>query len=205
MWDEFYWTYTQRDYEKAVAACERALELDPLQLELLDRLGTLRLLFGDFDMAVDQFHEMLDIEPNSAMAYLGLADAYARMGKSDEALEAAEHAVEMGGRAVAFVGILGFVHGVRGNDAEARWILEELRRRTSEGFVSSFWLATVHAGLGEFDAAFDALDRALEGRDANLLCLTFIPSRLGLHGHPRFEKLVRSIGLGNLLPITNPT
>ena len=80
-----------------------------------------------------------------------------------------------------------------------------LQERSRESYASSFWLAGVHAAIGESDAAFDCLERAREERDGALFFLTFVPQRLGLHGHPRFEELVRSTGLGHLLPVKNPT
>jgi serine/threonine-protein kinase len=205
MWDEFYWTYTQREYSKALAACERALQLDPLRLDLLDRRGTIHLLFGYFDLAIEQFQTMLERQPGYAMAYLGLADTYTRMGNFEEAIDCAEKAVELGGRAVAMVAILAFIYALGGEEVKARKILAELQGRSRESWVSSFWVACVLASLGETDPAFDALERAREERDGGLLFLTVLPGRLGLHGHPRFAELARSIGLGHLLPIQNPT
>jgi hypothetical protein len=35
--------------------------------------------------------------------------------------------------------------------------------------------------------------------------MTFAPRVLGLHGHPRFDALVRNIGLGHLLPVKDPS
>jgi serine/threonine-protein kinase len=205
MWNEFYWTYTQRDYAKAQAACERALQLDPLRLDLMDRQATINLLFGHFDLAIEQFQSMLDIQPEYAMAHLGLADTYCRMGNLNASIDCAEKAVEYGGRAVVMVAILAFIYAVGGKEEKARVILAELQDRSRESNVSSLWLACVLASLDETDPAFDAFERAREERDASLLYLTFLPKCLGLHGHPRFEELARSIGLGHLLPITDPT
>jgi tetratricopeptide (TPR) repeat protein len=205
MWDEFYWTYTQRDYDKGLAACERALQLDPLRLDLLDRRGTIHLLFGYFDLAIEQFQSMLEMQPGYAMAYLGLADTYCRMGNLDASVDAAENAVELGGRALAMVAILAFVYALAGKEAKAREIMAELQDRSRQGYISSFWLANVHAALNEHDTAFDLLERAREERDGSMIYLTFLPGCLGLHSHPRFEALAKSIGLGHLLPIENPT
>ena len=200
-WFEFYWTYIRHNYAEAIAACERAKKLDPLQLDIMDRSATVNLLFGYFDEGLEQLQRILDLEPTYAVAYLGLADAYQRMGNSDAAVSAAKKAVELGGEAVAFLGLLGIAYGVRGDDARAREILTELLARSRQGYVSSFWLAVVHAALGEIDASFDAFERAREERDANLLYVTFVPRVLGVHDHPRFEKLVESIRLEHLLPL----
>jgi tetratricopeptide (TPR) repeat protein len=201
LWFEFYWTYIRHNYAEAIAACERALRLDPLQLDIVDRLATVKLLFGHFDEAIAQFHKLLDLEPGYAVAYLGLSDTYQRIGKKDAALSAAEKAVELGGRAVAFLGLLGIACGALGKETRARKILAELRARSLEGYVSSFWLAVVHAALGEIDVAFDALEHARAERDANLLYVTLVPRVLGLHEHARYNALVKSIGLEHLLPV----
>jgi hypothetical protein len=103
------------------------------------------------------------------------------------------------------IAILAFVYALAGKEQKARDIVAELQDRSRQGYISSFWLANVHAALNEHDTAFDLLEQARVERDGSLVYLTFLPGCLGLHGHPRFDELARSIGLGHLLPVENPT
>ena len=87
---------------------------------------------------------------------------------------------------------------MKGDGGKAREILIELQDHAHLGSVSDFWLALVHAGLGEKDEAFANLQRAVEHRDSNLLYLFVAPRVLGLHEDPRFGDVLRSIGLSHL-------
>ncbi len=56
-------------------------------------------------------------------------------------------------------------------------------------------LATVYAGLGDADRAFDELKRALSARDVRLIQLKVMPEFEALRADPRFKALLKEIGL----------
>ena len=60
---------------------------------------------------------------------------------------------------------------------------------------SSFGIAAVHACLGEKDAAFEWLERAFHERAAWLVFLKVAGFFATLHGDPRFDSLVKRIGI----------
>lgn len=61
-----------------------------------------------------------------------------------------------------------------------------------------FWLAVACGALGEMDRAFQYLDQAVEEHDSCLLYLSAIPRDIGWRGDPRYEQLLRRIGLAHL-------
>jgi hypothetical protein len=93
------------------------------------------------------------------------------------------------------------LYAAKGDTAKARNILAELTERSKRGYVSGFWLAAVHAGLGDMDGAFGWLAQAKQDRDCNLLYLTVAPRVIGLHQDPRYEVLLHDIGLGHLVGV----
>ena len=70
--------------------------------------------------------------------------------------------------------------------------LEELNRRVR---LCAFQIAVVHAGLGEHERALDWLDRAWAQRQMHTPFMVVEPRLRRLRGAPRFEALVRRLGL----------
>ena len=70
--------------------------------------------------------------------------------------------------------------------------LAEWRRR--DGDMSNYYYAAIYAQLGDVEAAFGALNRALEVRDSSILGLKVNPFLDPLRGDPRFPVLVRKVG-----------
>jgi TolB-like protein/Tfp pilus assembly protein PilF len=201
LWQEFYWTYVEHDREKALASNRRAHRLSPLDHRIQDRFGTVLYIFGEFERAETVYKQALKENPQNPLTHLGLGDTLGRMGRIGEALAHVEEAVRLGGRAHAFLGMLGGLYAARGKKAAAEAILEELETRQRAEYAPAFWVAVVRASLGRVDDAFRSLDRAVEERDSNLLFLFVLPRRLGLHEDPRFDTLMERIGLRHLVPL----
>ena len=144
--------------------------------------------------------KMLAEDPEQPVAYLELGDTLMRAGRVEEAVQCVEKAVAMAGRPTPWLGMLGSFRGISGDVAPARAILEELEARAVSGYVSGFWSALVHAGLGALDEAFACLGRAVEERDSSIVYLSAVPRALGLHEDPRFPDLLERVGLGHLAP-----
>jgi hypothetical protein len=60
---------------------------------------------------------------------------------------------------------------------------------------SSWWIAAVHARLGDKDAAFEWLERAFQESATFLIFLKFHPLFDALYNDPRFDDLVKHIGI----------
>jgi serine/threonine-protein kinase len=200
-WHEFYWTYVEHRFDEALAATKKAIELDPLTPSMKSRLGFVYYMFGHLDEGIEHCREMIETDPSHPLGYMGLADALSRKGMFDDAVAAAENAARLAGPAAGPVGILAICHAGAGNTVRAREILDELTERSQNGYVSGFWLAVVHAALGEMDQAFESLARARKDRDSSLLYITIVPRFIGVRQDPRFEALLQDIGLGHLMPL----
>ena len=55
-----------------------------------------------------------------------------------------------------------------GHRREALTISEDLQRRQARQYVSGYWMAIVHLGLGDREQAISWLERAAEERDVLL-------------------------------------
>jgi elongation factor P hydroxylase len=93
------------------------------------------------------------------------------------------------------LGQLGAVYAKIGKTQEAREILRQIETSWKPDGRSSIWVAAIYAGLEEKDAAFDWLEKAFQERISFLAYFKFHPLFDNLHGDPRFDSLVKRIGI----------
>jgi tetratricopeptide (TPR) repeat protein len=82
-----------------------------------------------------------------------------------------------------------------GRREEAEEILTRLESESRQHYVRAEYLAMGHAAVGDFDAAFNALERAYQARSAGLVYLHLDPGYEPLRSDPRYKELVQRIGL----------
>ncbi len=92
---------------------------------------------------------------------------------------------------------LAYTYAVSGNRADALKILEGLKARSRKTYVSPAHIATVYAGLGEKDQAFEWLERAYTARSRSLAWLNVAREWDGLRSDPRFTALLAKVGLAS--------
>ena len=88
-------------------------------------------------------------------------------------------------------------HGLAaaGRTAEAEALLTELTAASPGRYVSPYRLALVHTGLGNTDAAFEALEAAHDERAVGLVNLAVEPRFDPLRSDARFARLLGRLGL----------
>jgi len=135
------------------------------------------------------------MDPGFFWAHLILGWAYELKGRFEEAIAEYKNAVEMSGGMVIAHAALGHAFASSGRPGEAEQVLADLAERSRQMYVSSYDVATIHAGLGDADAAFTCLDKAVEERASFLIHLQWDPRFDRLHSDPRFHALLERIGL----------
>ena len=196
--------------DEAVAEIERALELDPLAAGTRFWLGIMLLLARQYDRAIDEARVLLELEPNSPWPPYITGVAYRQKyyealasGKTPESSSAAEfaekaiaghmRAIELSPASDVLLGWLGLCLGVCGRRTEALAVLDQLRR--SERYILPTSFGHIHLGLGEFDAAFEWFDRAVEERDQIMMPILSYAHFDPLRADPRFTVLLRKMKL----------
>jgi Flp pilus assembly protein TadD len=113
-----------------------------------------------------------------------------------EAIAEAQKARELSGPTNSHpMGFLGYALAKSGKQAEARALLEELLKRSTERYVSPYNIALIYNGLGERDNTFAWLERGYEKRDQRMVFLKVEPKWNTLRSDPRFQDLLRRVGL----------
>ena len=86
-------------------------------------------------------------------------------------------------------------YAASGRKAEALKILNELIPRCERSHRGAYFIAEVYAFLHDSDQTFVWLEKAYEQHDAFLINLNVMQEFDSLHADPRFQDLVRRIGI----------
>jgi len=90
---------------------------------------------------------------------------------------------------------LGHAYAVAGNRREAEKVLQTLSNRARKSYVSPFDVALIYTALGEKDKAFALLDKAVAEHSTFLVYTKWEPRLDPLRSDPRFQDLLKRIGL----------
>ena len=82
-----------------------------------------------------------------------------------------------------------------GKSEEAQKVIEHLNELSVHQYVAPYNFAVIYAGLGNKDETFVWLNRAYQERSYLLTYLTVDERLDNLHSDPRFDELVRRVGL----------
>ena len=85
----------------------------------------------------------------------------------------------------------GHVLASAGREAEAREVLKTLEAASRERYVPKYAMAFITLGLGDKDATFEWLERALAEHDVHLMFLTVDPKWDPLREDPRFKSILK--------------
>jgi Tfp pilus assembly protein PilF len=179
------------------AACEQmrlALELDPLSLNTNFSFAWFLVFAHEPEQAVVQARKTLNMFPDAVQACYALGCAELFRSNAQGAVAAFEKAAART-RDNTSLSYLAHALGRDAQNAAARSILGELRALRERAFVPEFSLAVAHAGLGDADAVFEALERCLIERDCHLFWLDFIPFFETVRHDPRFADLQARVRL----------
>jgi hypothetical protein len=91
--------------------------------------------------------------------------------------------------------ILAYIYARTGRTPEARAVLSELLSRED---APAYYIALAYVGLGDSDGAFTWLEKAFQERTGPFNELRADPIFDGLRTDPRFNRLLRRMGLPTL-------
>jgi len=146
-----------------------------------------------YDRAIEQFRAVLDMEPNFPRAHL-LVFAYAQKGLFADALADIEkwRRIDKGPWTWA---IAAYVYGRSGNQEEARRTLEKLKQLNQRRQMDPAAIVLVYVGMNSKEEAFNWFEKAYSEHSNALLTLKVGPIYDPLRSDPRFQDLLRRLGL----------
>ncbi len=170
-----------------------ARDLDPLAV--ISRFSVVWCLYHArrYDQAYALCRETIENEPQNLLMVYGASFLLGRLGQYEEAVSAARRTVDLMGKASHTLARLGSALAQAGNLAAAEETLLEMDAISERRYISPYHLALVNCALGRIDRALDLLEQAEATRDAKVLWLGVDPELDPLHGHPRFNDLLRKL------------
>jgi TolB-like protein/tetratricopeptide (TPR) repeat protein len=156
-------------------ADEAANELDPLCLTANSTAAWVRYLSGDYETAIARCRDTLEMDESYAFARRLLGLALLASGKLPAAVRMFERAAEGQPRDVLALACLAHARAVSGSRGTAMDLLDRLAEIGRDRYVSPYYVAAVHTGLGDDQAACAALEQAARDRDPMLAYLDVDP------------------------------
>jgi tetratricopeptide (TPR) repeat protein len=181
--------------DEALAEIRRAEELDPLSLIISNVHGHIFLRARRYDEAIAQYRKTLELDSTFKLPYMWLMQAYEQKGMYADAIAAYRQAAPTAADNPRNIGNLGHVYASMGNRDEARKLLAQLIDMSKTRYVTPYAMAIVCAGLGDKEQAIAWLEKGYVDRHVAMAWLKVEPKFDNLRSDPRFQDLVRRVGL----------
>jgi serine/threonine protein kinase/Flp pilus assembly protein TadD len=184
--------------DEAVALVERALEVDPGNLESRVMLGNFLLQAGRLDDAVRVYNAIATEVPHDPRPRFGAADVYKRRGDFARAAETRRKAHALDGEedaARVFTRATTEAEYAKAEMAVARARLRELEELSKKRYVAAFDLARLHAQIGNREQALAWLEQAGDDDFVGLSLLKVDQAWDSVRADPRFAAVVRRVGI----------
>ncbi|HTV82408.1 MAG TPA: protein kinase [Acidobacteriaceae bacterium] len=180
-------------FDDALRFIERALELNPVSVFSVYYRALTLYYAGHLDEAVAGFQRALELEPEFALGHFVLSVCYAWKQLPEKAFEELEKARSF---AVPTEVGRGIIFALTGRPDEARRALAPFRNARVTG-PAAFFFGWTCAVLGDNDEAMHWLEEAYRQRASLLVTLAIRPGLEGLKSDPRFQDLLRRVGLSH--------
>jgi serine/threonine protein kinase/tetratricopeptide (TPR) repeat protein len=181
--------------KEAITQIKRSQNLDPLSLIINVAAGWSYYFGRRYDEAVEQLRKTLELEPNYPVAHWILGLVYRKTARYEMAITEGEKGVALSGGSPLMRASLAQTFGVANKTKEAIEILEGLTELAKQQYVSPYFFAGIHVGVGENYQALEYLERSYEEKSHWLNYLHIDPGMDTLRDDPQFQDLLRRVGL----------
>ena len=151
-------------HDRALAEIKLARELDPLSLRTSAEEGRIFFFAKDYDNALDRLQKTIDLDSNFWLSHLFISRVYTEKGMHSEALAEAQKAAELSGNSQSHA-YRAYALAKWGKLSEARVVLNELLKSSTETYVPPYNIALAYNAVGERERALDYLERGFSERD----------------------------------------
>lgn len=179
--------------EEAVAMSKSAHDMDPFSARTGKGLAHIYYYARKYDEALDQSKKVLELHPDYHLIFLG--PIYEGKGMYDAAIDGYLQTEEQWGLHSENVAALREAYATTGWRGYWQKRLELLQVTAKQMSVSPLQFAQIYARVGDKDKAFEWLERAYHEHDALLILIKVDPVWDALRLDPRFENLLRRMGL----------
>ena len=182
----------QGDLDKALAASDRAQQLEPLWLGAKATPGNYLYFARRYDESIRILDQVLTLDDRLDIARGWLIRSLIGKGDYDRALKEYDKGPIRSPGSNAF---RAQALALSGRREAALAELERVLKLSKERYVAAYDIALIYVALADTENAFLWLGRAMEDRSTGIGQLAQDSAFDGLHGDPRFTALVQRIGI----------
>jgi TolB-like protein len=184
----------QGQLDDALREVQTARQLNPFSPIVNARLGSALYYLHRYDAAAAELRDAIALDSTNLAARAELGRVLIFQHHVPEALATFPRVIDLqaghqGG------GFLGWAYGMAGRPADALAIQRSLEQRARERYITPQAFALVAIGVGDSARALDWLERAYRERSFYLPMIGADQQYAPLHGSPRYQRIVRAIGL----------
>jgi DNA-binding winged helix-turn-helix (wHTH) protein/Tfp pilus assembly protein PilF len=182
-------------FDEALHESERARQLDPLSLIIASDHGAILYFSRQYDPAIEEFRAVLRKDPNFGRAGGLLTCAYVEKAMFSQALANAEISRRFFGEGPGYWSPRAYIYGRAGQLEKARRELEKLEKLSRHESPDPVVMLWAHLGMSNKEEALADLEKAYSEHFGILATLKVEPAFDPLRSDPRFQDLLRRVGL----------
>ena len=186
----------QGRFEEALAESERARQLDPLSIIIASDHAVILYQSRQYDRAIAQARSVLEMDPNAPSAEEVLLYSYVQEGRFVEAEKLVSHEESPADGAWLWVK-KARVYGPWGRTSETQQALAKVEHFHWKPEERVLALLPVYAATGRKEQAIALLERAIAEHSNAITSIKVDPIYDPLRRDPRFEALLRRLGLSS--------
>jgi len=186
----------QEQFDDAFELLRRAESLDPLSVPVAASFGELFYFARRYEEALAQCRKTLQMDAAFGKGIYYQILSWLAVGKFHEAITSLKFIIENRPEAKGLATLmLAIALAKAGQPDAARSMLAGIEHHSKTNYVPPYYLAMIHANLGDTDQAFDWLEKAYQERSGWMPWIKLEPLLDGLKTDARFMDLLRRIGL----------
>jgi hypothetical protein len=147
------------------------------------------------DLARERSEQLLRVAPQWTWAHFSAAHVYELQGDSEKAAQESLKAEELFGAEPRKIAQLKEAFAKSGAQGYWRRTLENYKETAKSNYVEPVLVAEACARIGDKECTFEWLEKGFEERDDLMINLKVEPVLDSLHSDPRFQDLVRRVGI----------
>jgi TolB-like protein/DNA-binding winged helix-turn-helix (wHTH) protein/Flp pilus assembly protein TadD len=178
-------------FDEALEESERARQLDPLSLIIAADNGAILFFSRQYDRAINKWRMVQQLDPQLRRAHL-IEGAYVEKGMFAEAISDAKNHSEIPASRLSWSA---YIYGRSGETAKAYHALSNLIELNSNHPIDPMLVAWAYLGLSDKESALAWLEKAYAQHSIELVTLKVNPGYNPLRSDPRFQRLLRRVGL----------
>lgn len=171
-------------------------ETDPHRLVAVHTTRAAAYYFGrEYQRAVDECEKAKQLDPEYFMLHFIAGRAYMRLNEHAKAIAHLKQARTETGEMPLMDAALGLAYAVSGKKSETMKLAEAFKAAAKKRYIPPTYFGMLFAGLGDKDKAMIWLEKAYDDRADGLTWLNVEPMLDEVRSDPRFQNLIRKIGL----------